>query len=96
MRIYISGGITGVENARQKFAEAEENLKRLFPGSQVLNPFLVNEQLPELHHSEYMKMSFCELDLCDAVYFLDNWKESRGANQEMGYAIAKGKKILFE
>jgi hypothetical protein len=30
------------------------------------------------------------------VYFLSNWKESCGASQEMGYAVAKKKILMFE
>lgn len=96
MRIYISGGITGVNDAGERFREAEEKLEKMYSGCQIINPFRVNAQLPNLYHVEYMKISFVELDMCDTVYFLDNWTESLGAAQEMGYAIAKGKKILYE
>ena len=43
-----------------------------------------------------MRMAVCMLDMCEVVYFLDGWKESRGANVEYGYAQAKRKDIMFQ
>ncbi|MBO5208498.1 MAG: DUF4406 domain-containing protein [Lachnospiraceae bacterium] len=36
------------------------------------------------------------LDMCDAIYMLDGWQQSCGANRECGYALAKDKIILKE
>ena len=47
-------------------------------------------------YEEYMKMSMCMLDMCDYIYLLKGWQESRGANREYGYALAKDKTIMFE
>lgn len=35
------------------------------------------------------------IDVCEAVYFLPTWTDSKGAHLEMGYAKAKGKKIIL-
>ncbi len=43
-----------------------------------------------------MRMAVCMLDMCEVVYFLNGWEESRGANIEHGYALAKGKDIMFQ
>nr|DAZ41552.1 MAG TPA: protein of unknown function (DUF4406) [Caudoviricetes sp.] len=40
-----------------------------------------------------MRMSFELLDLCDAIYMLDGWENSKGANQEYGFAKGKGIEI---
>ena len=45
-------------------------------------------------HDEYMRMSFLMLDMCDAIYMMDGWRESAGACMEYGYALAKDKIIL--
>lgn len=95
MKIYISGAITGTDDYMERFAKAEKELT--VKGCSVINPAKVNAQLPEdTSYDDYMKMSFCMLDMCDAIYMLDGWEESRGANREYGYAIAKGKKVIFE
>lgn len=95
LKIYISGAITGTEDYMSRFFNAEEKLEEL--GYTVVNPAKVNNMLPtKTTHEEYMKMSFCMLDMCDYVYMLDNWKQSCGASQEYGYAVAKGKKIIYQ
>jgi hypothetical protein len=36
------------------------------------------------------------IDVCDAVYFQNNWKDSKGANMEYNYAFEQNKGIMFE
>ena len=94
MRIYIAGKITGDPNYKRKFTDAE--MKLTDRDIEVINAAKVLCNLPEsFSHDEYMAISFKLIDTSDAVLFLDDWFESPGANQEMGYAIAKGKDIYF-
>lgn len=95
MRVYISGGITGVENYQSVFSAAEETLKA--QGCEVINPARTNATLPEsFSHSEYMDVCFALLDKADAILMLPGYENSRGANQELGYARAKGKVVFSE
>ena len=95
MKIYISGAITGTDNYMERFAKAEKELTE--NGYSVINPAKVNAQLPEdTTYEEYMKMSFCMLDMCDGIYMLKGWKKSWGANRELGYAMAKDMIIMYE
>ena len=95
MRVYISGAITGTDDYMERFAKAEKELTE--QGYSVVNPAKVNAQLPEdTSYEEYMKMSFCMLDMCDGIYMLKGWKKSWGANREYGYAMAKEKTIFIE
>ena len=95
MKIYISGAITGTDDYMERFAKAEKELTE--QGYSVVNPAKVNAQLPEdTSYEEYMKMSFCMLDMCDSIYMLKGWEKSCGANREYGYAIAKEKTIFIE
>ena len=95
MKIYISGAITGTDNYMEQFSKAEKELTE--QGYSVVNPAKVNAQLPEdTSYEEYMKMSFCMLDMCDGVYMLKGWKKSWGANREYGYALAKDMIIMYE
>lgn len=94
MRIYISGKITGTTDFMERFAEAERKLKE--KGHKVLNPAHANSYMPDdATHKEYMKISFALLDMADAIYMLEGWKDSKGANQEYGYALAKNY-LIFE
>ena len=95
MKIYISGSITGTDDFMERFSIAQKKLER--DGHDVVNPALVNSNLPKsTTYSEYMDMSICMLKMCDAIYLLDGWKSSRGANLEIIFAMLNDKKILYE
>ena len=97
MRIYISGQISNLEKSdyMKRFAKAEKELTE--NGYSAINPAKVNAQLPEdTTYEEYMKMSFCMIDMCDGIYMLKGWKKSCGANRELGYAMAKDMIIMYE
>lgn len=77
MRIYISGAITGTEDFRERFLRAEKEL--IAAGHDTVNPARMNDIMPKnATHGEYMRMSFELLDLCDAIYMLDGWENSKG------------------
>ena len=95
MKIYISGAITGTDDYMELFAKAEKELTE--QGYSVVNPAKVNAQLPEdTSYEEYMKMCFCMLDICEAIFMIQGWDKSCGANREYGYAMAKDKIIMYE
>lgn len=94
MKIYISGKVTDNDFAEESFKAAEDLMKAKYNAT-VINPYKVCRELPVLEHSEYMKVCFALMDICDAAYFIEDWMESCGASQEMGYAIAKGMEIYF-
>lgn len=97
MKIYISGAITGTTDYMERFQKAEEYLESNHKNVSVINPAAVNAMMPEdTTYEEYMEMSITMLDMCDAIYMLDGWQQSCGANREYGYALAKDKIILKE
>lgn len=93
-KIYISGKITGTTDYIQRFESAEKALSKYYT---VINPAKVNAQLPkETVWEEYMKMSMCMLEMCNAIYMLKGWKDSKGAILEHEFAKSKNYKIFFE
>lgn len=91
-RIYISGAITGTDDFIERFYTAEKYLQA--QGFDIVNPVYNMQVAPDATHEEYMHLCYAEIDICDAVCFLDGWRESRGARLEYKYAKSKGKTIL--
>lgn len=96
-KIYISGKITGTKDYRQRFRIAESWLYFKYHETNVINPAKVNAELPEsTTYQEYMKMSLCMLSMCDTIYMLKGWKDSKGARLEHEYAKAHNYNIIYE
>lgn len=90
-KIYIAGKITGLKNYQQKFEEAQERLE--VGGYKVMNPAILP---PGFDYEDYMRICFAMIDVCDAVYFLADWRDSPGAMREHEYASRAGKDIVYE
>ena len=93
-RIYISGPMTGIENYKEIFVKAEQELQE--QGHSVVNPALVDFILTDATYEEYMKVDMFLLNMCDTIYMLKGWEKSCGANREYGYAIARNYTVLHE
>lgn len=89
MKVYISGPITGVSNAREIFAEAQEKLEA--KGYEVVNPFDVGDDLPQdTDWADFMIADLKALKECQGIYFLPRWQMSPGANIEKIFALRIG------
>lgn len=94
-RIYVSGPITGTKDYIARFSIASLRLES--KGYSVVNPAMVNAMLPkDTTYDEYMAMSFAMMDLCDGIYMLDGWENSKGAKMEFERAKEKGMNIYFQ
>ena len=92
MRIYLSGPISGHDDFMKEFQRKAAGLSTF--GCSVINPANLSHCMPpDTSHEEYMKLSFCMIEMADIVCMCPGWESSRGANQEYGYALAKGKVI---
>lgn len=95
MKTYISGKITGTNDYINRFINAE--LELIQKGRSVVNPATVNAVLPEdTTWEEYMEMSRIMLGMCDEIYMLKGWEESKGACIEMEWAIQRGMIITYQ
>ena len=87
--VFVSGAITGIENYKEIFAAAEEDLKN--QGAIVLNPAV----LPwGLKWEDYLRITKEMVRCADVVYVLPKWEQSRGVIEELNLAKKSGRKII--
>lgn len=93
MKIYISGAITGTDDYTERFERAERKLRERGE-NEIINPAKVCASLPKtLTHEEYMKICLAMLSLCDEVYLIPPWTDSRGVRRELEFAIDNNKAV---
>lgn len=92
MKFYIAGKITGNPDYKEQFAEAERGLKE--KGHSVMNPAWIQEGA-EFTWSDYMMVTSEMQMVCEAVLFLENWTESKGAQWEFLVANKVNQKQFF-
>lgn len=90
MKIYIAGKITGDPNYKEKFASYAERVEQ--NGHIALNP----AESPEgMLPSDYMRLCFAMIDICDKAYFMPDYVDSQGAQLELMYCRYIGKPVEF-
>lgn len=91
MKVYIAGKVTGLPNYKEHFDKAEKEL--IAKGHLVMNPSV----LPQgWDWEDYLPICYAMIDVCDVVYMLNNWQDSKGANLELACAEFKRKEIWYE
>nr|DAR78146.1 MAG TPA: protein of unknown function (DUF4406) [Caudoviricetes sp.] len=93
MKIYISGPMSGIQGFnKQSFMMAEAKLRLI--GHSPFNPSWL--KYDKCWSSEDMlSVDLAALALCDGIYLLEGWEDSKGANVEYDYAVKNGKKIFY-
>lgn len=91
-KVYISGAITGYDEAERRmvFKDAERKLAEY--GFQPVNP--MEGVIFGLAHEEYMKKDIKLLLECDFIYMLPGWEKSYGSRLEHVVAGECGIKYL--
>ena len=93
MTVYISSAITNNPIYKMQFGDMQRKLER--DGHEVVNQALFTLKA-NWGFDEIMDFCLRALDSADAIVMFGDWKDSRGANRELGYALGKGIKVYYE
>jgi len=90
--VFIAGPMTGYHNSNRDEFNAEARMLE-DRGFTVLNPAI----LPDgLLHSQYLAITLAMLETADAIFMLDGWEESDGANMEFKRARELGLMFMYQ
>jgi hypothetical protein len=93
-RIYVAGPMRGYPNLNFDAFNANAYALRE-EGYEVVNPVEINPD-PNAEYLECMRADIKALCDCDAIYLLDGWENSEGANAEYQVARMLKLKVYFE
>lgn len=93
--IYLSGKITGLPDLNKpKFRSAERTIREELSGHGqyvwVVNPHDLPHEFHDKTWSSYMRECLKALCVCNRIYVLDDWKQSRGAALELLVGLVLG------
>lgn len=98
MKIYVAGKVTGEfpYYCKYKFGYAATKLRK--EGHKVISPMELGAafEKDQFDYEDIMAVCFASIDICDAVYMLEDWHNSPGARREHEYAINSGKEIIYQ
>lgn len=95
MKIYIAGKITGEQRMEMKAKFHFSSQKLTKQGHEPFVPCVLPDY-PDVPHEDYLHICYAMIDICDAVYMLSDWQQSKGARQELQYAADHQKEIMYE
>ena len=96
MKVYLSGKISGLnkEDYLINFAYREFKVREEYK-CVVYNPCNIKPLFGIKKYWCFMAADLYTLIFkCDAIYLLDNWKDSKGAKIELFFALLTRKRVL--
>lgn len=94
-RIYIAGGIEGLDIKQRKEAFREVEVRLRDEGYVTRNPF--DNGLPDdARREDHIRADLKMLLECDEIYMMKGWEWSKGACRERDVALECGLKIRYE
>jgi hypothetical protein len=98
--VYISGKMRGLKKSTYEahFRKATNELiiQHGVHPSMVVNPCYIGRALQGLSDEAILKLDLMILANCDAIYLLNNWEDSHGANEEKKRAEELGLAVYYE
>ena len=96
MKLYISGAISSDPDWYNKFNTVEKRLQEKYTDAVIFNPILTSKYADKISYEDFMTIDMAIIDICDTIFFLRDWGNSKGAVREYHYALSKNKNIIME
>lgn len=98
--VYISGKMRGLDKSTYEahFRKATNELivlRGVHP-SMIVNPCYIGHALQGFSDETILKLDLDILANCDAIYMLNNWEDSHGAQMELKRAEELGLAVYYE
>src|SRR6266568_904658 len=98
MKVYVSGGISGVDNYEEIFAQATKKIREVWK-HEVISPAERDEEIGKdkpwgIYLAEDLAIILTDPDL-EGIVMLPGWERSKGACLEKHAAEARGLRIIF-
>lgn len=93
-KVYLSGRMSGLEEEEFKAIFKKAEMELIERGYEVINPCEIDYAVEG--YAGQLLSALGELAKCDAIYMLNNWKESNGARCEYWFAKGMGIEIVNE
>ena len=95
MRVYISGPMQGHDDYIEQFRKREDMLR--VKGHDAVNPAKLSDIIKsDMKTEDWLSIDLSLIRVCDAIYMMEGWQDSKGANREYGFALGLGLKIIYE
>lgn len=96
-RLYLSGRISGLTRFEyvNNFNTAQSKMLRKYPNITVISPIRIKPLFGIHKYWCHMVADVFYLLKSDAVAFMPNWKDSKGARIEMVFTIMTNKEIIM-
>ena len=92
--VYLSGNIISNGFCKEQFERAENFL--LDRGYITLNPFDISQSMEDLNYEQVIQVHYRLIDICDVIFMISGWQNSKSANAELSYAKSLGKKVMYQ
>lgn len=102
MRVYLCGPISGTTDYKERFAEAAKKASEEFACAYCKTPTIVNpvEFIEHLGggmtYEQMLQADLGILRVCDAMYMMRGWEDSKGCIREYGFALANPHIMIFK
>lgn len=94
-KVYVSGKMSGLKDLNQPmFESAKDLLEKAGYEVSIPHDLTIETAIKEPKDVHFLGRDLYELSMCDYIFMLPDWEESKGARMELFFALSYGIKVL--